>query len=95
MTFQQIVGDRRKALALEVNTSLPGWRVTRVLDRPIAESGKPELIVVENGPEFAGRLLDQWAYFGKFPSEKVFTRVVEHGAVQKPLPNLQPIHIQP
>lgn len=52
----------RKALALEVDTSLPGRRVAQVLDRLIAEHRIPQLIVVDNGPEFAGRLLDQWAY---------------------------------
>lgn len=52
----------RKALALEVDTSLPGARVVRVLEQLIAEHGTPELIVIDNGPEFAGRLLDQWAY---------------------------------
>jgi putative transposase len=52
----------RKALALEVDTSLPGRRVAQVLDQLLAEYGKPELIVVDHGPEFAGRLLDQWAY---------------------------------
>lgn len=52
----------RKALALEVDSSLPGRRVAQVLERLIAKHGKPQLIVVDNGPEFAGRLLDQWAY---------------------------------
>lgn len=52
----------RKALALEVDTSLPGRRVVQVLERLIAAYGKPELMVIDNGPEFAGRLLDQWAY---------------------------------
>ena len=28
-------------------------------------SGKPRSIRVDNGPEFAGRLLDQWAYLNK------------------------------
>ena len=27
--------------------------------------GKPRSIRVDNGPEFAGRLLDQWAYLNK------------------------------
>jgi putative transposase len=52
----------RKALALEVDTSLPGRRVAQVLEQLIAEHGKPQLIVVDNGPEFAGRLMDQWDY---------------------------------
>ena len=39
-------------------TSLPGMRVARVLDQLGAERGLPELIVVDNGPEFAGRALE-------------------------------------
>ena len=33
-----------------------------MLDHLLAERGKPKTIRVDNGPEFAGRLLDQWAY---------------------------------
>ena len=52
----------RECLAAEVDTSLPGLRVARVLDQLGAERGLPELIVVDNGPEFAGRAMDTWAY---------------------------------
>ncbi len=52
----------RESLATEVDTSLPGLRVTRVLERLAIERGLPELITVDNGPEFAGRVLDAWAY---------------------------------
>ena len=52
----------RECLAAEVDTSLPGLRVARVLDRLGAERGLPDLIVVDNGPEFAGRAMDAWAY---------------------------------
>jgi putative transposase len=52
----------REALALEVDTSLPGERVVRVLDELRRQGRKPEWIVTDNGPEFAGRALDQWAY---------------------------------
>lgn len=41
---------------------LPGLRVARVLDRLHAAIGLPQCIVVDNGPEFAGRTLDAWAY---------------------------------
>ena len=54
--------DTRECLATEVDTSLPGLRFARVLERLGAERGLPELIVVDNGPEFAGRVLDAWAY---------------------------------
>lgn len=52
----------RESLATEVDTSLPGLRVTRVLDELALERGLPEVITVDNGPEFAGRVLDAWAY---------------------------------
>ena len=45
-----------------VDTSLPGERVVRSLDEAIAIHGKPEGIVVDNGPEFISRVLDEWAY---------------------------------
>ena len=52
----------RESLATEVDTSLPSMRVTRVLDRLADERGLPEVITVDNGPEFAGKTLDTWAY---------------------------------
>jgi putative transposase len=58
-----IVDDfTRECVAIEVDRSLPGLRVTRVLDRLQATVGLPRAIVVDNGPEFAGRTLDAWAY---------------------------------
>ena len=52
----------RESLAIEVDVSLTGERVTRVLDRLGLERGLPTLIQSDNGPEFTGRVLDQWAY---------------------------------
>ncbi len=58
-----IVDDfTRECVAIEVDRSLPGLRVTRVLDRLATTVGLPAVIVVDNGPEFAGRVLDAWAY---------------------------------
>ena len=58
-----IVDDfTRECVAIEVDRSLPGLRVTRVLDRPRATIGLPHTIVMDNGPECAGRTLDAWAY---------------------------------
>jgi len=58
-----IVDDfTRECVAIEVDRSLPGLRVARVLDRLHAAMGLPQTIVVDNGPEFAGRTLDAWAY---------------------------------
>lgn len=52
----------REALAIEVDTSLPGTRVVQVLERIVGERGAPMQIVLDNGPELAGKALDQWAY---------------------------------
>lgn len=58
-----IVDDyTRECVAIEVDRSLPGLRVTRVLDRLRAAIGLPQSIVLDNGPEFAGRILEAWAY---------------------------------
>ena len=58
-----IVDDfTRESVAMEVDTSLPGARVVRVLDHLGATRGLPETIVTDNGPEFAGKTLDTWAY---------------------------------
>src|SRR3954468_13058158 len=54
-----IVDDyTRECVAIEVDRSLPGLRVTRVLDRLRAGVGLPTSIVLDNGPEFAGPTLE-------------------------------------
>ncbi len=61
-TLNVLDDGTRECLTIEVDTSLNGDRVTRVLDR-IAESRPlPKGIVVDNGPEFTSRALDQWAH---------------------------------
>jgi putative transposase len=52
----------RESLAIEVDTSLSGVRVARVLDRVISERTVPGEIVMDNGPELTSKALDQWAY---------------------------------
>ncbi len=52
----------RQCLAIEVDTSLPGQRVVRTLDRLVTMYGRPKRLRVDNGPEFVGRALDVWAY---------------------------------
>jgi putative transposase len=47
---------------LEVDHSLTGKRVTRVLERVALTRGLPEVITVDNGPEFISKALDAWAY---------------------------------
>jgi putative transposase len=42
----------RECLAIEVDTSLSGQRVARVLDQISRGRGLPERVVTDNGPEF-------------------------------------------
>ena len=51
----------REALVIEVDTSLPGLRVVRVLERLRERRGTPAAIQVDNGTEFTSRVVDQWA----------------------------------
>jgi len=51
----------RECPSIEVDTSLGGLRVRRVLDRIASERGLPEAIVLDNGPEFRGRALAAWS----------------------------------
>jgi putative transposase len=58
-----IVDDySRECPAIEVDTSLGGRRVVGVLDRLAEIRGSPEVITIDNGPEFASRALNEWAY---------------------------------
>jgi putative transposase len=52
----------RKCLDILVDTSINGYRVCRVLDGIVEREGSPDMIIVDNGPEFTGRALDEWAY---------------------------------
>lgn len=51
----------RESLAMEVDTSFAGLRVTRVLDQIIAERGLPRAIRCDNGPELTSRPFLAWA----------------------------------
>ena len=58
-----IVDDyTRECLAIEVDTSLGGARVVRVLKELQRRRGLPWQIRSDNGPEFVSRVVDQWAY---------------------------------
>jgi putative transposase len=50
----------RECLALEVDTSFASRRVTRELERIVAERGVPEAIRCDNGPEFSSRHFLAW-----------------------------------
>jgi putative transposase len=50
----------RECLALEVDTSFASRRVTRVLERIVAERGTPMAIRCDNGPELTSRHFLAW-----------------------------------
>jgi putative transposase len=57
-----IVDDfTRECRAIDVNTSLSGRRLVRVLDRLCQEHGRPTALVMDNGPELTSKALDAWA----------------------------------
>lgn len=51
----------RECLTLVADTSLPGARVVRELDRLITLRGKPHCIISDNGTELTSRAVLQWA----------------------------------
>jgi len=56
-----IIDDyNRESLAIEIDTSLPSLRVIRTLQRLIELKTKPQMIRVDNGPEFISDRLQQW-----------------------------------
>jgi len=61
-TLNILDAHTRECHAIEVDTSLPGSRVVRVLDVLVAKHGLPDGITVDNGPEFISQALDRWAF---------------------------------
>jgi putative transposase len=61
-TLNLMEGFTRYALRIEVDTSLPGLCVVRVLEELKTRGRKPEAIVIDNGTEFTSQVVDQWAY---------------------------------
>ncbi len=64
----------REALAIEVDVSLPGTRVAAVLEHLWTKRGHPTEIVLDNGPELTGRVLDIWA-----ATHRVHLRFIDPG----------------
>jgi putative transposase len=57
-----IVDDfSRECVAIEVDTSLPGARVVRVLERLSETRSLPKTIVTDNGPEFTSKAMLLWS----------------------------------
>jgi putative transposase len=53
-------GFTRECPAIEVGVSLGSRRVTRVLERVIADRGRPQSLRCDNGPEFTSRHFLAW-----------------------------------
>jgi putative transposase len=52
----------REALSIAARGNFRAFDVVEELDRLAGERGRPKTLKVDNGPEFAGRMLDQWAH---------------------------------
>jgi putative transposase len=50
----------RTGLATEVDSSLPSARIVRVLDRLLAEHGRPAMIISDNGTELTSNAMLKW-----------------------------------
>ena len=78
----------REALASAARTNFRAYQVIDELDRLARARGKPRSIRVDNGPEFASRLLDQWAFLNECRTRLLTTRKAHgqriHRGVQQP-----------
>lgn len=61
----------RECLALEVDSSLTGRRVSAILNRIALFRGLPKEILTDNGSEFTSNVMNAWAYDHKV--EHIFT----------------------
>jgi len=52
----------REGLCLVADQSLTGENVARELEPVVMQRGAPRAITVDNGSEFASRVMDAWAY---------------------------------
>lgn len=51
----------RECLGIEVDFGLSGKRVARFLDQLVWANGKPDMLVLDNGPEFVSNAMLQWS----------------------------------
>ncbi len=52
----------KESVGILVEHGISGFRVTRALDEMARLRGYPKAIRTDQGPEFTGKALDQWAY---------------------------------
>ena len=59
-TFNVLDDFNREALAIEIDTSVTGERLIRVFEQLQAQRGLPDILRVDNGPEFLGETFTTW-----------------------------------
>jgi len=60
-TFNVIDDFNRECLAVEIDTSITGRRLIRIFERLRHERGLPDILRVDNGPEFLSSDFVTWA----------------------------------
>ena len=73
-TFNVIDDFNREGLAIEIDTSLRASRLIRVFERLKAERDLPDILRVDNGPEFLAQEFVQW-----MNQHGVFIRYIQPG----------------
>lgn len=66
--FNVVDDFTRECLVCHADVSITGEKVAQLLSSVVAERGKPQVIVSDNGPEFISKALDQWTRVGLRPS---------------------------
>lgn len=60
-TFNVVDDFNREALQIEVDTSITSARLVRIFERLREQHGLPDVLRVDNGPEFLGETFVEWA----------------------------------
>lgn len=60
-TFNVLDDFNREALGIEIDYSLPGLRIVRLLDEIAKQRGYPRQLRCDNGPELRSTVLAEWA----------------------------------
>jgi len=60
-TLNIIDNFTKNSILIETSTSITGRRVTKFLDQLKELHGLPEVITVDNGPEFTSKVMKKWA----------------------------------
>ena len=61
-TFNVLDDYNREALLIDINYSIPAKRVTHCLNKLISQKGCPDMIRVDNGPEYTSKCFKDWAH---------------------------------